>query len=295
MKASWRFLNIFFLSATDTSNKIVDFGRFGSNKSSIDIDEIEEEIAEFFAMAIRESGAKFANVNANWLLNIFSSSFISGIPASSFGHCILSLVNLHPCIRLLEMPNLEELKIWSSRSAVNVKPYEDWRNGRPEWPKLRLIEITIDSKTTRSAFEYQSLPQIANNRPAQFASCPAADIFKFLFEGAKYLCMYDLRISWMDETLMCLPKPVSCVVSACPNLRKLYLCKWMGKNKDLIKFWRGFPGLEEVTLDTCKGLSNGAFVGTEENMKCPVFLHLRSKDELDSYKIFLSVLSSKHV
>ncbi len=198
---------------------------------------------------------KFLNVNPAWFQKLKTGcDFMDPFDFKRFGLPVVSLVNLHSCVFLFNMPNLERINICqTSRSNVgNVRPY---------WPALKTLEINVNSKTAEET-----------NTPTQ----DTALLFKFLWKDIVREKLTGLSLRFQDEKVngeLAIPKTED-IVSACPNLKKLRIENWPGISKQLTKLWNGLPRLEELALEYCKDLENADFVGNDfEN---PVFLQLIS-------------------
>lgn len=60
-----------------------------------------------------------------------------------------------------------------------------------------------------------------------------------------------------------------------PNLRVLKLNGFDGKDQDYLGFWKGFPGLEELSLENCRSLGDAGLMGDDKEN--PKFLELKRK------------------
>lgn len=221
--------------------------------------------------ACYDRGVKLLNMHSD-LFRLVAREFR---PApETFKIPLVSLKNVHGYMFCEELPNLEKLTIESTaRSCYAFTWLGPWRFISipvPKWPKLKTLDITIDSvKLTKNG---------------QFPAKNIDELYNFLFvyapETEKRVKLRMLAIRFSREPEGCeveqLPVPkVQDITRSCPLVTKLILANWLGTNKAVAMFWEGLPFLEEVVLDNCEQLGDVAFVGKDKDD--PVFLKLTGK------------------
>lgn len=271
VQASLYYLKNALDCSTGNKDTVVDFKNlYQFDQTAESTKKMEQDIAATFPLTVATFGAKVANVNAAWFQRFHWLLGMEMIEGSSVGHYVISLVNFFPSVCNLELPNLESWIINSSRSVIEILGHDGWKQSRPEMPFVNYIDITIDSKFTDAASEWLDFGLTEKYYP----SIPSVYLFKFVFEDVLYANLSELSITWKPLAQTCFPKKVDDIVASVPNITKLTICNWNGKNKEILKFWKALVHLKEVQLDSCPTLSNGAFVGTEKDLKSPVFLGL---------------------
>lgn len=214
----------------------------------------------------KESGVKLLNVNPLW----FSRRSFQSEPllrGADLGKAVVSLVNLDPCVFPLEMPNLVKIDIpKTSKSGVFTGHGVGYGGGwRPDWPALKTLNINVDAEDVQRGPQHTYL------------------LFSMFWRNVVRTNLTEFGINFEVQDGVVKPFTDD-IVAAFPNLKRLKIGGWPGENKALTKLWSGLPGLEEVTLENCKGLRNSAFIG--EDSRSPVFLKLKSK--FDKYiKMYL--------
>ncbi|ODM95794.1 putative RNA-binding protein EEED8.10 [Orchesella cincta] len=175
---------------------------------------------------------------------------------------VVSLRNVHASVFLMELPNLEKLVISSTLSCSMISQW----NKDPKWPKLEILDVTVDSEWLDEMHPFHQ---------------GTMDLLEIFFKDVVRLNLTDLRLRFTDFAPGHeLPRPKALhVITSCPNLKKLTICKWHGTNKALSKLWSGLTELEEITLESCELLGNVGFVG--EDSKDPVFLKLKKLKKLE--------------
>ncbi len=181
------------------------------------------------------SGLKLMNVNSLWFCGRWYD--LRENPVSpNIGIPIVSLVNLDPCIMDLDMPNLEKIWIPLTSHCVTLG------SARPEWPKLKTLDITVDGNIGYcwDVIGKGSFEDIIETRKRKTSL-----LFKELFPDTVRVNMTELSLQFVAEkehTKLAVPKTDD-IVNSCPNLKKLKLRNWQGKNSALVKLWNGLPGL----------------------------------------------------
>ncbi len=169
----------------------------------------------------------------------------------------------------LKMPNLEKITIPFTSGSATAEEI------RPEWPALKVLEITVDGKTGY-VWDVDRNERFGDIERVIGQSTHM--LFKFLFgNGIVRTNMTELSIhfaEWRGKKKVAVPK-VEEIAESCPNLKRIKLGNWMGTNKQLAELWEELPYLEEISLENCKELGNVAFVG--EEIEYPVFFCLESK------------------
>ncbi len=202
-----------------------------------------------FVEVAQKRGARLLNVTATWFQ---LRQLDHELNKPEYGIPVVSLVNLHPCCFPLDMPNLERIEIKKiEETIVNV----NWSQVRPHWPALKSLEINVDS----------------------LGDCDSelGRLFKFFFRDIERpqleeICLkFERNVGHLD-----VPRAED-IVKSCPNLKRLRIVNWPGKQKALISLWRGLRNLEEVSLEYCGDMGNVAFVG--EDVQNPVFFQLKSR------------------
>ncbi len=211
-----------------------------------------------------ETGLKLLNVDPRW----YCARYNVGLTLPELGIPVVSLVGLDPCMRGLDMPNLEKITIPFTSGSLPGDPT------RPRWPALKIVDITVDGKVG-CVWDMYGRRRIEDC--SKELALPTTALFRFLFWEVVRANMTELSIRFVDgkgKKELEVPN-VEDIVKSCPNLKKIKLGNWMGTNKQLVELWNGLLGLEEISLENCKELGNVAFVG--EDVGNPVFLRLESK------------------
>lgn len=184
------------------------------------------------------------------------------------GKLTISLVNLHPALNVIAMPNLEKITIkGTSRALLGIHDFHP-----PRWSRLNELDISVDSERLPAT-------RFCPSKPTKMLYN-----FFFAYEGRPSVTVLALRFAEMENTKLPCPR-VDDIVTSCGNLRKLTLVNWLGTNKALSRFWLGLYALEELHLENCKLLGNVAFVG--KDFEKPVFFQLKSKYKRLIINVFL--------
>lgn len=239
----------------------------------VDPSEEAENISCDFCILVKccyDHGVKLVNVHSD-LLEMVTAVFEDN--PEVFTTPLISLRNVTGHTFSYELPNLEKLVIESTRlsSYGDTWTWSDENEGNPppQWPSLRILEVTIDSY---DLFGDEEFPEESTE-----------ELLDFLFGMVKRERLRELKIRFGDELYDCveeqLPVPrVGNITRSCPFVTKLSLVNWLGESEEMKGFWEGLPFLEEVELEECGKLCLLAFVDMRNGI-CgkSAFFKLKSK------------------
>lgn len=171
-----------------------------------------------------------------------------------FGSIIFSLTGLNENVFFIPMPNLEEIRIESTKTGCSFRFWQGQRYCN--WPKLKTIYVKINSKGQKR-------------------------LLNFLFEKYERQKLENIELHYANQTvvdkklgLFPIPNP-TLMVNGCRNLKKLSLSNFYGDSSFFLTLWKELLLLEHITLSHCPKLGNRGFIGYDE--ADPVFLKLKSK------------------
>lgn len=213
------------------------------------------------------------------LLNLNSLMLEVIDPFQNTGDNILSLLNTHTFIEMMQMTSLETLIATSSSSCCDYKMiYFNFNNLK----NLRRIYLTIDSVYMRNTSWFENATVFTSGERNL-----TNDLIEFLFRNCirEHLDFVSITYaetitgllkdpSVKDTIELPMPKMVD-LFTNCPDLTTLVLTRWQGTNKGISKIWTSFNHLADVCFDHCVNLGNSAFVG--KNMNDPSCLKLKCK------------------
>ncbi len=219
------------------------------------------------------------------------------------GEAVVSLVGLDPIIMDIDMPNLEKITVPSTCFCMTGG------GKRPEWPKLKVLDITVDG-TEGTCWDFIGVTTVKRINGSHTQGTD--NVFAFLFCNLVRPSVVEMPLKFVEDdgkvnSGSVVPKPlkvdldgflkkgeemlrwgiqdkltvpnVGMIVKCCPNLKVLKLGNWQGSNKALLGFWKGLgEGLEELEMENCRNVTDFTFLGeVQEN---PEFLKLKSKFEI---------------
>lgn len=218
-------------------------------------------------MMAKRSGMKLGNVSPSWFVGRFGRVAEFGgerYTRPDLGTPVYSLMGLDTLVMSLSMPNLEEIRIpGTTRCIVGDR--------QPEWPKLRVLEICVDG-VEGTCWNYAGVKKMDEIHGICIQS--TRNLFNFLFLGVKRVNLTELSLEFVREGGGVVPK-AEMIVESCPNLKRIRLRNWMGKQKGLLVLWGGLDGLEEISLEYCKNVGDVSFVGLD--VQKPILFRLKSK------------------
>lgn len=252
-------------SQVEKSNslKYYDFGDFHDDPI-VNLKVVEFLNAPRFAelaLACAAKNVKLLNVKAAWLQKLDKPVLLDMPDTSPASIPVVSMINIHGIAAALNMPNLEKLTISSTKGSF-LFPTPDYTMARRPWPKLKILEVNIDSvmlETMVISYDERSDESLCLD------AASTGNLMRFLFLGIERPALewvtlkYDEGTEFERFTVDLVAQLGKC----CPNLKKLVLINWPGTNATLQKGLEGLKLLEELSLKRCKLVGDKAFLNSE--------------------------------